>query len=546
MPVGAGWKSRFGAENGRLRGATSGLPAASSSLRPAACLHCWQIRLLLHPPARWTHGHRGHCAGNDAARAPAAGCLFSARLQPARPLAASGPYYSCPPCCPPPLRCRPSPPTKPLLHLPRRHRRPPAMDDLWAAARRGPAGLPLPARVPDDPRAHRVLVPPHAAPLPYTSARLPTMQAQLPPLQLHHHHDAYNPDQSLPPLREVFTAPSSSTASSSSHAAAAPPLPHMPTPPLFDGYTAYPSSFRPIEQPVAQYYHRRPVHGLLLHQQQHIPDSSRPYPQPAAPRRDYHHHPPTSHQQQLHAPISYIHRLPGLQQSYTPPKPWNTDSRPSSSYSSASESPTTPRMRDADAFDSTDVSPSPHRASPIINQAILRVQPQIPAALGKATEDGNQSDPRVSKKRKTIQPEKPLKRPKVCTKLGAKRPVRTFVPIDIWLQIFRFVEPKQLFEMRTVCHEFYNCLKNKQMPWRECRIAFFGKAIPPPPDGLKFGREEQMYMDLLAGHTQSCMSCGTVDETRKARKVYWAFLRRWCETCFKEKTVNVGFFLVSN
>lgn len=411
--------------------------------------------------------------------------------------------------------------------------------------RRGSAGLPPPIKAPGDSRGHNAGHDPVATTSNFTTtAPLPT-QAHLPPLQLRH-QDTYAPaDHSLPPLRALLSGPSTSSSYNSSsyimptqasswrpHAAqsAYGPGPQAPYPmPVRTGDQVI---SQPTAQPVNQQYRQPVLYGLPVLQQH--PDYSRPFLQPA-PRPD-----PNRPVRYQHNGLPYNPQPSSMLYSQPSRRTWPyMDPRSEAIASHQFHTPTPVDTRESSVLDSGTASPVPRSSSPIINQAILRVQPQIPAALGRQIEDGSLIEPKATKKRKAVPAEKPIKRAKVCTRLGAKRPVKTFVPIDIWLQIFRFVEPKQLFEMRTVCQEFYNCLKNKQMPWRECRIAFFGKSIPPPPDGLKPGREEQMYMDLLAGHTQSCMSCGTVEENRKARKVYWAFLRRWCESCFKEKTVNV-------
>lgn len=61
----------------------------------------------------------------------------------------------------------------------------------------------------------------------------------------------------------------------------------------------------------------------------------------------------------------------------------------------------------------------------------------------------------------------------------------------------------------------------------------YGPDHPPPPPGLT----EQQYADLLVG--TGCQNRGCND--KKARKTYWAFQRRWCDSCLKKNVIMVRF-----
>ncbi|KAF2840845.1 hypothetical protein M501DRAFT_920333, partial [Patellaria atrata CBS 101060] len=110
-------------------------------------------------------------------------------------------------------------------------------------------------------------------------------------------------------------------------------------------------------------------------------------------------------------------------------------------------------------------------------------------------------------------------------KLRKGRKVIQHIPDDVWIVIFSFCEPKLLPQMRLVSKSFCSMLDTYSKTWEHCRNHKFGEGIPPPPTGMK----EFQYLDLLSG--QGCHSC----KNQTIRKAYWAFLRRWCEPCFKKQ-----------
>lgn len=114
------------------------------------------------------------------------------------------------------------------------------------------------------------------------------------------------------------------------------------------------------------------------------------------------------------------------------------------------------------------------------------------------------------------------------TRLRVNKQVKTWIPSDIWRQILIHANPLTLFSAQCVNKEL-RALLQYEGTWRQCRKNYYDEDIPDPPAGLK----ELQYVDLLEG--KGCMSC----KNPSARRTYWAFLRRWCGACFKEKTIRV-------
>ena len=124
-------------------------------------------------------------------------------------------------------------------------------------------------------------------------------------------------------------------------------------------------------------------------------------------------------------------------------------------------------------------------------------------------------------------------RQRACpTRFRVSRPVKTFLPPEIWQNILEQSSPALLLRARVLNRNFYSSLTTgKQLSlWIRARRTEYGSDHPGPPSGLN----EIQYADLLEG--QGCQSCSN----RKTRKTYWAFLRRWCESCFHEKIVTVS------
>lgn len=152
----------------------------------------------------------------------------------------------------------------------------------------------------------------------------------------------------------------------------------------------------------------------------------------------------------------------------------------------------------------------------------FRVTPQAPNAnMGRDID-------KTPKRASSADLPKP-KRAKVGpTRLRKGNDVKTSVPMDVWAVIFEYSEPKVLFQMRRVSRAFADLLSYESV-WKKCRIHHYGSRLPPPPAGLK----EHQYLDLLEG--QGCMAC----DNKATRKTYWAYLARWCEKCFTNKTLKV-------
>lgn len=114
------------------------------------------------------------------------------------------------------------------------------------------------------------------------------------------------------------------------------------------------------------------------------------------------------------------------------------------------------------------------------------------------------------------------------TRLRTNRPVVADIPLDVWGLVLPYCSLDFLFRARLINKDFERRL-SYESTWRNTRIKNYGPDMPGPPGGLS----EVQYANLLVGI--GCMSCGD----KKARKTYWAFLRRWCHNCLKEKVILV-------
>lgn len=113
------------------------------------------------------------------------------------------------------------------------------------------------------------------------------------------------------------------------------------------------------------------------------------------------------------------------------------------------------------------------------------------------------------------------------TVLTARKPVSTFVPVDAWAQIFRRSDLKFLLQARLVCRDFRDILTTQTI-WRDARIYCYGDSIPDCPKGLN----ERQYVNLLSGKGCQVRPC----TQNLTKKVYWAYMLRMCESCFKDTT----------
>lgn len=126
----------------------------------------------------------------------------------------------------------------------------------------------------------------------------------------------------------------------------------------------------------------------------------------------------------------------------------------------------------------------------------------------------------------------PPRQPKGPLRLRVSKPVKAFLPPELWKLVFEQSSPALLLRARTLNRNFYYGLTNgsEQSTWVTARKLTYGSLHPDPPAGV----DEIQYADLLEG--QGCHGC----KNPKTRKTYWAFLRRWCESCLNEKVIPVS------
>ncbi|MCJ1467671.1 hypothetical protein MMC07_006296 [Pseudocyphellaria aurata] len=108
-------------------------------------------------------------------------------------------------------------------------------------------------------------------------------------------------------------------------------------------------------------------------------------------------------------------------------------------------------------------------------------------------------------------------------------PVNQAIPADIWAKIFDFSPPDFLFQARQT-NSLFRMVLRKESQWKGARQYTYGFDHPDPPPGLT----EMQYADLLTGVGCQMKGCNE----RQARKVYWAFQRRWCAKCLKSNTTR--------
>lgn len=130
----------------------------------------------------------------------------------------------------------------------------------------------------------------------------------------------------------------------------------------------------------------------------------------------------------------------------------------------------------------------------------------------------------------------PPKQPSGPLRLRVSKPVKAFLPPELWKLVLEQSSPALLLRARTLNRNFYTGLTNGSLQsiWVTSRQLTYGNDHPAPPTGI----DEIQYADLLEG--QGCQSCKNI----KTRKTYWAFLRRWCEECLNDRVVPVGVIAV--
>ena len=114
-------------------------------------------------------------------------------------------------------------------------------------------------------------------------------------------------------------------------------------------------------------------------------------------------------------------------------------------------------------------------------------------------------------------------------KFSPRYPLTTVMNLDAWKCIFEQCHPSFLLKARTISKDFRYVLDYDKV-WEAARLNTYGKECPPPPPGLT----EWQYADLLTDI--GCQAKGCTD--KRARKVYWIAQRRWCETCWKQRTLS--------
>ena len=125
----------------------------------------------------------------------------------------------------------------------------------------------------------------------------------------------------------------------------------------------------------------------------------------------------------------------------------------------------------------------------------------------------------------------PTRNLKKATVLRVNRLVKAELPMDIWLHVFKYCKPDFLFKIRSISKSFKDAL-SKESAWSQTLCQQFGSNLPPPPPGLSY----MNYANLLTQH--GCQCCR--DEGKgSTRRTYWAFQRRFCETCLDKNIVFV-------
>jgi hypothetical protein len=111
------------------------------------------------------------------------------------------------------------------------------------------------------------------------------------------------------------------------------------------------------------------------------------------------------------------------------------------------------------------------------------------------------------------------------TSLRKNRAVKAGVHFDIWVKILEYCPPKFLVKAREIDSTFRHILGRNTI-WKRSFQNTYGESCPDPPLGLSY----MQYADLVGGFGCQAKGC-----PKAARKIYWAFLRRWCEDCFRSR-----------
>ena len=114
-------------------------------------------------------------------------------------------------------------------------------------------------------------------------------------------------------------------------------------------------------------------------------------------------------------------------------------------------------------------------------------------------------------------------------RLRLGRPVTTPTTLDVWRLFLQLCEPVFLLKARMVCRDFRSILESAKI-WKEARLRIYGPDCPDPPASLT----ERQYADLVTGVGCQAKDCAD----KKAKKVFWIMQRRWCEKCWKKRTLT--------
>ena len=126
---------------------------------------------------------------------------------------------------------------------------------------------------------------------------------------------------------------------------------------------------------------------------------------------------------------------------------------------------------------------------------------------------------------------------RVRTKLRTNRPVKNEIPFEVWQSILEFCPLEFLLKAVNIAY-FKDILLRNDSVWKAARLNQFGHDMPDPPPGIS----EYKYANLLAG--SGCHGC----DDKLTRRVYWGFVRRWCDNCLKKNVAQVciSFDMVRN
>jgi hypothetical protein len=162
----------------------------------------------------------------------------------------------------------------------------------------------------------------------------------------------------------------------------------------------------------------------------------------------------------------------------------------------------------------------------------------MPAVLISALSQDESEDEvniRIAKRQKTdaATKSKPVKSSAVAFGFRVDKPLRATIPNDIWRIILNESHPTVLLIIKNLNHNLHGLLQEQSI-WRASREKLHGSDMPGPPGEMT----EQRYAHLLYG--QGCdfqrSKCGS----NVTKKVYWPFLLRMCDACFRRKIEKVG------